>query len=168
MVDVSGSGSGKFDHPELPAKKKPDEQRKEVRKKIPDQPFPVLMAEPDGTYQMPRQLPRRELQLPAKAHVLSTQDVFCDIRDISEGGLCIISMVDLAPEQRIAIFFQLPEWYINETVGITLICEVVWHKPQARENPMAKATGLKVVSSTDDELFRDFVKKLPAPVQARV
>jgi hypothetical protein len=167
MVDTSGSG--KFDHPELPAEKKTDEQRKEVRKIIPDQPFSAVMVQPDGTYQLPRKLPRRELESPLKAHVLSAHDVNCDIRDISEAGLCILSMVNLEPKQKIAIFFQLPQWYIQETVGITLICEVVWHKPQARENPMAKATGLKVVSSTDDELFRDFVKKLPAPapVQAR-
>ncbi|MCX6743653.1 MAG: PilZ domain-containing protein [Candidatus Parcubacteria bacterium] len=155
---------GKANQPDLPA-----DRREQKRKIVPgDQQFPVIIGDPDSTYSIIRKEARHKLHLEIKAHVLSSQDVYCQIRDISEKGLCIISMVKLEPKQKVGVFFQIPDWYIQQDIGITLICEVIWHQPNAAENGMAHFTGLVVTSSTDDELYKNFISRLPSLEKAHV
>ena len=112
----------------------------------------ALRASP---YKRTPQRMRANVLLSKAAETFEGTQAQCVVLDVSEKGLKISSAVkQLKPETKVGVFFEIPG-----DGGVTLICEVRWHQPWAKG--FENWTGLKILSSTDDESFKAFVDELP-------
>lgn len=159
---VSSEG-GKTDGSNLPV-----EKRRDPRKDVPKgEKFPVILGHPDGTFDISREIDRKKLVDPVPARLLAAQNANCTIENVSERGLCICSVANLSKGQRVGVFFQFLTEISKEAKGITLICEVKWHRVN-KANQMAYLTGLAIIENSDSNSYKEFVDSLPAFSQAHV
>ncbi len=103
-----------------------------------------------------RKLPPGEM----RANILVAQPANAVVEDVSIGGLKISSGAKLEANSHLGIFFKIP----GKESGVTLICEVIWHKQWAAG--MSHSTGLKILTTTDDKIFTAFVEQLPQLIES--
>ncbi len=146
----------------------PVEKRQAPRKVVPaSERFSVVLGQPDGTFKPPREVSRKIPTEALNARLLAAQNANCTIVDISEIGLRICHSVNLNEGETVGIFFQIFLGLPNEEKGITLICQVIWHKPWKAAKGLGHLTGLNIIHNSDDVSYKQFVASLPTLAQAR-